>query len=160
MTKEKFPVTSAIRFLKDHQVNFIERPYRYEEEGGTEVAAKALGVGEHLVIKTLVMEDDQKAPFIILMHGDKQVSTKELARTIGVKSVNPCTPEVALKHTGYMVGGISPFGTKKVLPVYVEESILSLPKIFINAGRRGLLVEISPSELVRILNTIPVRVAR
>ncbi len=160
MTKEKFPVTSAIRFLKDHQVNFIERPYRYEEEGGTEVAAKALGVGEHLVIKTLVMEDDQKAPFIILMHGDKQVSTKELARTIGVKSVNPCTPEVALKHTGYMVGGISPFGTKKVLPVYVEKSILSLPKIFINAGRRGLLVEISPSDLVKVLNPIPVKVAR
>ena len=160
MTKEKFPVTSAIRFLKDHQVNFIERPYRYEEEGGTEVAAKALGVGEHLVIKTLVMEDDQKAPFIILMHGDKQVSTKELARTIGVKSVNPCTPEVALKHTGYMVGGISPFGTKKPLPVYVEESILSLPKIFINAGRRGLLVEISPSDLVKVLNPIPVKVAR
>lgn len=160
MTKEKFPVTSAIRFLKDHQVNFIERPYRYEEEGGTEVAAKALGVGEHLVIKTLVMEDDQKAPFIILMHGDKQVSAKELARTIGVKSVNPCTPEVALKHTGYMVGGISPFGTKKVLPVYVEESILSLPKIFINAGRRGLLVEISPSDLVKVLNPIPVKVAR
>jgi len=160
LTKEKFPVTSAIRFLKDHQVNFIERPYRYEEEGGTEVAAKALGVGEHLVIKTLVMEDDQKAPFIILMHGDKQVSTKELARTIGVKSVNPCTPEVALKHTGYMVGGISPCGTKKVLPVYVEESILSLPKIFINAGRRGLLVEISPSDLVKVLNPIPVKVAR
>jgi Cys-tRNA(Pro) deacylase len=160
LTKEKFPVTSAIRFLKDHQVNFIERPYRYEEEGGTEVAAKALGVGEHLVIKTLVMEDDQKAPFIILMHGDKQVSTKELARTIGVKSVNPCTPEVALKHTGYMVGGISPFGTKKVLPVYVEESILSLPKIFINAGRRGLLAEMSPSELVKVLNPIPVKVAR
>ncbi|MGA2464305.1 MAG: Cys-tRNA(Pro) deacylase [Thermodesulfobacteriota bacterium] len=160
MTKEKFPVTSAIRFLKDHQVNFIERPYRYEEEGGTEVAAKALGVGEHLVIKTLVMEDDQKAPFTILMHGDKQVSTKELARTIGVKSVNPCTPEVALKHTGYMVGGISPFGTKKPLPVYVEESILSLPKIFINAGRRGLLVEISPSDLVKVLNPIPVKVAR
>jgi Cys-tRNA(Pro) deacylase len=160
LTKEKFPVTSAIRFLKDHQVNFIERPYRYEEEGGTEVAAKALGVGEHLVIKTLVMEDDQKAPFIILMHGDKQVSTKELARTIGVKSVNPCTPEVALKHTGYMVGGISPFGTKKPLPVYVEELILSLPKIFINAGRRGLLVEISPSDLVKVLNPIPVKVAR
>jgi Cys-tRNA(Pro) deacylase len=160
LTKEKFPVTSAIRFLKDHQVNFIERPYRYEEEGGTEVAAKALGVGEHLVIKTLVMEDDQKAPFTILMHGDKQVSTKELARTIGVKSVNPCTPEVALKHTGYMVGGISPFGTKKPLPVYVEELILSLPKIFINAGRRGLLVEISPSDLVKVLNPIPVKVAR
>jgi Cys-tRNA(Pro) deacylase len=160
LTKEKLPVTSAIRFLREHQVDFIERPYKYEEHGGTEIAAKELGVEEHLAIKTLVMEDDQKAPFIILMHGDKQVSTKELARTIGVKSVNPCTPEVALKHTGYMVGGISPFGTKKVLPVYVEETILSLPRIFINAGRRGLLAEMSPSDLVSILNPIPVRVAR
>jgi Cys-tRNA(Pro) deacylase len=160
LTKEKFPITSAIRFLRENQVDFIERPYPYEEEGGTETAAKALNVDEHLVIKTLVMEDDQKSPFIILMHGDKQVSTKALARTIGVKSVNPCTPEVALKHTGYRVGGISPFGTKKSLPVYVEESILNLPKIFINAGRRGLLCEMLPSELIRILNPISVQVAR
>jgi Cys-tRNA(Pro) deacylase len=106
------------------------------------------------------MEDDQKVPFIILMHGDREVSTKALARTIGVKSVNPCSPEVALKHTGYMVGGISPFGTKKPLPVYVEESILSLPKILINAGRRGLLCEISPSHLIKVINPIPVQVAR
>ena len=160
MTNKKLPVTSAIRFLRENQVDFIERPYKYEEEGGTEVAAKALEVDEHLAIKTLVMEDDQKAPFIILMHGDKQVSTKALARTIGVKSVNPCTPQVALKHTGYMVGGISPFGTKKPLSVYVEESILSLPKIFINAGRRGLLCEISPADLIKVLRPIPVRVAR
>jgi Cys-tRNA(Pro) deacylase len=160
VTKEKFPVTSAIRFLRDHQVDFIERPYKYEEHGGTEIAAKELGVYEHLVIKTLVMEDDEKKPFIILMHGNKQVSTKDLARTIGVKSVNPCTPEVALKHTGYMVGGISPFGTRKPLPVYIEESILSLPHIFINAGRRGLLCEISPSDLIKILKPIPVKVAR
>ncbi len=160
MTKKKLPVTSAIRFLRENQVDFIERPYKYEEEGGTEVAAKALEVDEHLAIKTLVMEDDQKAPFIILMHGDKQVSTKALARTIGVKSVNPCTPQVALKHTGYMVGGISPFGTKNPLPVYVEESILSLPKIFINAGRRGLLCEMSPADLIKVLRPIPVRVAR
>jgi len=117
-------------------------------------------VDEHLVIKTLVMEDDQKTPFIILMHGDKQVSTKSLARTIGVKSVNPCTPEVALKHTGYMVGGISPFGTKKPLRIYVEESILGLPRIFINAGRRGLLCEMSPADLIKILKPIPVKVAR
>ena len=160
MTKKKLPVTSALRFLRENQVDFIERPYKYEEEGGTEVAAKALEVDEHLAIKTLVMEDDQKAPFIILMHGDKQVSTKALARTIGVKSVNPCTPQVALKHTGYMVGGISPFGTKNPLSVYVEESILSLPKIFINAGRRGLLCEISPADLIKVLRPIPVRVAR
>jgi len=160
LTKEKFPITSAIRFLRENQVDFIERPYPYEEEGGTETAAKALGIDEHLAIKTLVMEDDQKSPFIILMQGDKQVSTKALARTIGVKSVNPCTPEVALKHIGYRVGGISPFGTKKQLPIYVEETILSLPRIFINAGRRGLLCEMSPSELIRILNPISVRVAR
>ena len=160
MTKEKYPVTSAVRFLREHQVDFIERPYKYEEHGGTETAAKAFGVDKHLVIKTLVMEDDQKVPFIILMHGDREVSTKALARAIGVKSVNPCSSEVALKHTGYMVGGISPFGTKKPLPVYVEESILSLPKILINAGRRGLLCEISPSDLIKVINPIPVQVAR
>jgi Cys-tRNA(Pro) deacylase len=141
-------------------VDFIERPYKYEEHGGTEIAAKALGVDEHLVIKTLVMEDDEKKPFIILMHGDKEVSTKSLARTIGVKAVTPCTPEAALKQTGYMVGGISPFGTKKPLQVYVEESILSLPKIFINAGRKGLMCEVSPPDLVRVLRVIPVRVSR
>jgi len=160
LIKEKFPVTSAIRFLREQQVDFIERPYKYEEHGGTETAAKELGVDEHLVIKTLVMEDDNKKPFIILMHGDREVSTKELARMVGVKSVNPCDPQIALKHTGYMVGGISPFGTKKPLPVYVEETILSLPKIFINAGRRGLLAEMSPSGLVKALNPIPVQVAR
>lgn len=160
LTKEKFPVTNAIRFLRDHQVEFIERPYRYEEKGGTEVAAKALGVDEHLTVKTLVMEDEKKSPLIILMHGDKEVSTKELARIIGAKSVAPCSPETAFKHTGYMVGGISPFGTKKKLPIYVEETILSLPMIYINAGKRGLLCEISPKDLVRVLNPVPVRVAR
>jgi len=160
VTKDKFPVTSAIRFLRDHQVEFIERPYKYEEHGGTEVAAKAFGVDEHLVIKTLVMEDEKKTPLMILMHGDKQVSTKELARAIGVKSVSPCPPEVALRHTGYTVGGISPFGTKKPLPIYVEETILSLPSIFINAGRKGLLCEISPADLIKVLKPIPVRVAR
>jgi len=160
VTKDKFPVTSAIRFLRENQVDFIERPYKYEEEGGTGVAAKELGVDEHLVIKTLVMEDDQKKPLIILMHGDRQVSTKELARVVGVKTVIPCAPQVALKHTGYMVGGISPFGTKKGLPVYIEETILSLPRIFINAGRRGLLCEMSPADLVRVLKPVPVRAAR
>jgi len=146
--------------LRENQVDFIEHPYKYEEGGGTEVAAKELGVDEYLVIKTLVMEDDQKAPFIILMHGDKQVSTKELARGIGVKSVHPCDPQVAFRHTGYMVGGISPFGTKKKLRVYAEETILSLPRIFINAGRKGLLFEMSPAGLIKVLNPVPVRVAR
>ncbi len=160
MTKEKLPVTNAIRFLKEHQVDFIERPYRYEEKGGTEVAAKALGVDEHLTVKTLVMEDENKSPLIILMHGDKEVSTKELARIIGVKSVTPCSPDTAFKHTGYMVGGISPFGTKKKLPIYVEETILSLPMIYINAGKRGLLCEMSPKDLVRVLNPTVVHVAR
>ena len=160
MTKDKFPVTPAIRFLKEYLVDFIERPYPYEEKGGTEGAAKRLGVDEHLVIKTLVMEDDQKKPMIVLMHGDRQVSTKELARSIGVTFIVPCLPEIALKHTGYRVGGISPFGTKKILPIYVEESILTLHKIFINAGRRGLLCEMSPADLARILKPIPVKVAR
>jgi Cys-tRNA(Pro) deacylase len=160
LSKEKFPVTNAVRFLREHQVEFIERPYRYEEKGGTEVAAQALGVDEHLTVKTLVMEDEKKSPLIVLMHGDREVSTKELARALGVKSITPCSPEVALKHTGYTVGGISPFGTKKQLPVYVEETILSLPRIFINAGRRGLLCEMSPADLVRVLKPIAVRVAR
>jgi Cys-tRNA(Pro) deacylase len=160
LTKEKLPVTTAVRFLRENGVEFVERPYPYEEHGGTERAAKELGVDEHLVIKTLVMEDDEERPFIILMHGDKEVSTKALARTIGVKTVNPCTPEAALKHTGYRVGGISPFGTKKTLSVFVEETILALPKIFINAGRKGLLCEISPSDLVRVFRLVPVRVAR
>jgi len=160
LTKEKVPVTSAVRFLRDHQVDFIERPYPYEEHGGTERAAKELGVQEHLVIKTLVMEDDEKRPFIVLMHGDKEVSTKELARVMGVKSISPCTPETALKHTGYRVGGISPFGTKKSLSIYIEESILGLPKIFINAGKRGFLVEISTLDLAKVLKPTPVRVAR
>ena len=160
MTKEKSPVTTAVRFLRENGVEFVERPYQYEEGGGTRTSAQALGVDEHLVIKTLVMEDDQKRPLIILMHGDREVSTKSLARIIGAKSVTPCSPQIALKHTGYMVGGISPFGTKKHLPIYVEETILSLPTIFINAGRRGLLCEISPADLSKILKPIPVKVAR
>jgi Cys-tRNA(Pro) deacylase len=160
LTKDKFPVTPAIRVLRENQVDFIEHPYKYEEGGGTETAAIALDVGEHLVIKTLVMEDDQKRPFIVLMHGDKEVSTKNLARVMSVKSVTTCDPHTALKHTGYMVGGISPFGTKKRLPVYVEETILSLPRIFINAGRRGLLFEMSPTDLVKVLKSVSVSVAR
>jgi len=160
LTKEKSSVTNAIRFLREHRVEFVEHPYRYEERGGTKAAAKALDVDEHLLIKTLVMEDEKKSPLIILMHGDREVSTKELARVLEVKSITPCSSGEAFKHTGYRVGGISPFGTRKRLPIYMEETILSLPRILINAGRRGLLCEMSPKDLVRVLNPIPVHVAR
>jgi len=160
MSKDHIPATPAIRVLKDNKVDFVPRPYKYEERGGTEVAARELGVDEHLTVKTLVMEDDKKEPFIVLMHGDREVSTREMARTLGVKAVQPCDPATADRHTGYMVGGTSPFGTKKVLPVYAEETVLSLPVIYINAGKKGLLVEMKPAELVRILKAISVKVAR
>jgi Cys-tRNA(Pro) deacylase len=159
VTKDKSPVTAAIRILKTHGRDYTLHPYTYEERGGTKVAAQALGVAEHAIIKTLVMEDDNRAPLIILMHGDQQVSTKTLARTLAVKTITPCDPKTAEKHTGYRVGGTSPFGTRKPLPIYVEESILSLPVIFINAGTRGLLAAISPETLVTVLHPKPVNVA-
>ena len=137
---------------------FTEHEYRYEDRGGTAVSARALGVPEHVVIKTLVMEDDEKRPLVVLMHGDKEVSTKNLARQIGAKSVEPCKPEVAQRHSGYMVGGTSPFGTRKKMPVYMEQTILDLPKIYINGGRRGYLVGIEPQKVVRILAAKLVRV--
>jgi Cys-tRNA(Pro) deacylase len=160
MGKDHIPSTPAIRILKDNRVDFVPRPYKYEERGGTEVAARELGVDEHLTVKTLVMEDDRKDPFIVLMHGDREVSTREMARILGVKTVQPCDPATANRHTGYVVGGTSPFGTKKILPVYAEETILSLPVLYINAGKKGLLVEMKPAELARILKTTPVKVAR
>ncbi len=160
LSKEKFLVTQAIRFLRENQVEFIEHPYRYEERGGTKIAAKALGVDEHLIVKTLVMEDEKKSPLIILMHGDREVSTKALARLLEVQSITPCSSGDVFKHTGYKVGGISPFGMRKRLPIYIEETILSLPRIFINAGRKGLLCEMSPKDLVRVINPVPVHVAR
>jgi len=159
MTKEKFPATQAIRALKESGVNFSLHFYKYEEKGGTTVAAKELNVDECLVIKTLVMEVDNGDPLLILMHGNKKVSTKAMARALGVKTVKPCEPLIAHKHTGYFVGGISPFGTKKPLKVYVEASIMDLPKIYINAGKKGLLTEMSPGELKKILNPTPVSVA-
>ena len=159
MTKEHFPATPAIRVLKEKGIAFTLRPYKYEEKGGTEVAARELLADEYQVVKTLVMEDDRKTPFIIIMHGNKHVSTKTLARILGVKTVNACDPKMAEKHTGYMVGGTSPFGTRKTLPVYVEATILDLPKIFINAGRKGLLAEMTPAELQRALSVKPVNVA-
>ena len=158
MAKEKIPSTPAIRSLKEHSVIFTLRPYKYEERGGTAVAARELGCDEHETVKTLVMEDEHKHPLIILMHGDREVSTKNLARTIGTKSVTPCDPAVAQKHTGYMVGGTSPFGIRRAMPIYVEESILNLPRIFINAGHRGLLAEMDPADMARILNPQPVQV--
>jgi len=159
MAKEKFPTTQAIRALKESGVDFSLHFYKYEEKGGTAVAAKELNVDEHLVIKTLVMETDNGDPLVILMHGNKQVSTKAMARVLGVKTVKPCEPLIAHKHTGYFVGGISPFGTKKPLKVYVEVSIMALPKIYINAGKKGLLTEMSPGDLKKILTPTPVSVA-
>ena len=146
--------------LKKHGVEIIPLVYKYEEKLGALAAAAQLKLDEHKVVKTLVMEDEKKAPLIIIMHGDREVSTKALARSIGVKTVSPCAPAVAQKHTGCMVGGTSPFGTNKTLPVYVESSILNLDKIFINAGKRGLLVEITPRDLVKILNPRPVEASR
>ena len=159
MPKEKFPTTQAIRTLKEHGVNFSLCPYKYEEKGGTTMAAKELNVDEHLTVKTLVMEDDKGNPLLILMHGDKKVSTKALARTLQVKTVKPCEPQVAHQHTGYFVGGISPFGTRRPIKVFVEASIIKLPKIYINVGKKGLLAEMSPGDLARILDPTPVNVA-
>jgi len=158
MTKERIPSTPAIRVLRKSGIIFTPRPYKYEDRGGTKVAARELNCDEHQTVKTLVMEDADKKPFIILMHGDMEVSTKELAREIGTKTVTPCDPQTAQKHTGYMVGGTSPFGTRKNMPIYMEESISDLSTVLINAGRRGFLVEIQPAEIVRILDPIPVKV--
>jgi len=158
MAKDKTPVTPAVRALRAAGIDFTDHPYAYEEKGGTAVSSRELGVDEHCVIKTLVMEDDRKQPLIVLMHGDLQVSTKELARLIGARSVEPCRPETAQKHTGYLTGGTSPFGTKKQLPVYIEETILELPRIYINGGKRGFLVGITPADLTRLLQPTPLRV--
>jgi Cys-tRNA(Pro) deacylase len=159
MSKDKTPMTAAVRVLRQAGATFTEHPYTYVERGGTRTFAEEHGVDEHVVIKTLVMEDDAKKPLVVLMHGDREVSTKELARTIGVKSVGPCAPETAQRHSGYMVGGTSPFGLRKPMPVYVEESILALPIIYINGGKRGFLVGLDPKELARVLRPVPVRVA-
>lgn len=159
MKKEIFPTTPAILALKEQNADFALRTYPYEERGGTKTSSLKLGVDEHRVIKTLVMEDETGKPLIILMHGDKEVSTKSLARALGVKSISPCKPAIAEKHTGYKVGGTSPFGTKKALPVYMEKTIADLPDILINAGSRGLLAQMSPAELVRILKPVAISVA-
>jgi Cys-tRNA(Pro) deacylase len=154
--KEHAPETPATTFLRQHNINFTEHLYSYVEHGGTAESAKQIGVDEHAVVKTLVMQDQDRKPLIILMHGDRQVSLKNFARQIAAKKVEPCKPEVAQRHTGYQVGGTSPFATRKSLPVYVERSILRLPSIYINGGRRGFLVEISPNVLTELLDAQPV----
>ena len=159
MAKEKVPGTPAIRLLKQFKVKFVPRFYKYEDRGGTKTSARELGVDEHKVIKTLVMEDEQQQPLIVLMHGDCEVSLKHLARLLGVKQVSPCPPAKADRLTGYQTGGISPFGTRQKMPVYMEESIASLDHIFINGGKRGFLVEIDPTSLLAVLEPTRVSVA-
>ncbi len=151
--------TPATAFLKKHGVAFTEHAYAYVERGGTKASSEALGVNEHHVVKTLVMEDEAKKPLIVLMHGDREVSTKNLARQASKKKVEPCKPDVAERHSGYQVGGTSPFGLRKAMPVFVERSILSLDRIYINGGRRGFLVCIDPNEIVRVLGAKAVDVA-
>jgi Cys-tRNA(Pro) deacylase len=151
--------TQATVFLKANKVAYTVHEYEYVEHGGTEVSAASLGVTEHDVVKTLVMQDEDAKPLVVLMHGDRKVSTKNLARQAGVKRVEPCKPDVAQRHSGYQVGGTSPFGTRKKLPVYMERSILELPQIYINGGRRGFLVKIAPQEIVRTLQPTLVDVA-
>ena len=158
MAHSATPVTPAVRVLRGAGVPFTEHLYRYEEHGGTRVSARELGVDEHAVVKTLVMEDEARAPLVVLMHGDLEVSTKQLARAIGCKLVVPCKPEVANRHSGYSVGGTSPFGIRRAMPVYVERTILDLPRIYINGGARGFLIGIAPGDLVRVLNPTPVEV--
>jgi Cys-tRNA(Pro) deacylase len=151
--------TPATQLLRRHGVAFTEHVYDYVEHGGTAESSRQLGVPEHQVVKTLVMQDERAQPLIVLMHGDAQVSTKNLARQIGAKSVEPCKPEVAQRHSGYLVGGTSPFGTKKAMPVYVEETVLALPTICINGGRRGYLVGVAPKVLVELLGAKAVNCA-
>jgi Cys-tRNA(Pro) deacylase len=154
------PETPATRFLAERQIAHSNHLYEYEEHGGTHVSSRELNVDEHAVVKTLIMEDENQKPLIVLMHGDRKVSTKELARQIGVKKISPCTPDDAYRHTGYKVGGCSPFGTKKQLPIYLEKSILDLPLIYINGGQRGYLVGVHPHDILRVLQPKIVEVGR
>jgi Cys-tRNA(Pro) deacylase len=157
--KEHISETPATAFLRRHSVAFTEHPYDYVEHGGTGESARQLGVDEHAVIKTLVMQDQDAKPLIVLMHGDRQVSLKNLARQIGAKKIEPCKPDVAQRHSGYQIGGTSPFGTRKTLPIYVERTVLTLSSLYINGGRRGYLVGIAPSVLTGLLHARPVECA-
>ena len=152
--------TPATQMLDANGVPYTEHEYQYVEHGGTAVSSNSLGVPEHEVVKTLVMQDEEAKPLIVLMHGDRQVATKELARQAGRKRIEPCKPDVAQRHTGYQVGGTSPFGMRKQLPIFMERSILELPQIYINGGRRGFLVRISSADLERVLKPTPVDAAR
>jgi len=154
-----FPVTAAIRVLREHKVQFEPHQFPYVEKGGTTHSSAALGVDEHVIVKTLIMEDADKKPLCVLMHGDCEVSTKNLARHLGTKSINPCKPDVADKHSGYQIGGTSPFGLRHPMPIYAEQTILELPRIFINGGKRGFLVAIDPKVLVDVLNVKPISAA-
>lgn len=145
------PVTQAVRVLREHQVAFTPHQFAYVEKGGTRHSSQVLGVDEHEVVKTLIFEDEHRKPLCVLMHGDREVSTKALARFIGCKLVRPCEPNTANRHSGYMVGGTSPFGLRSAMPIYCERSIAELPRLFINGGGRGFLVELAPSELLRVL---------
>jgi Cys-tRNA(Pro) deacylase len=159
VAKPSFPSTPATRLLRSAGVLFTEHLYRYEAHGGTRIAAQALGVDEHAVVKTLVMEDDRARALIVLMHGDREVSTKQLARQAGRRAVTACHPEAVSRHTGYLVGGTSPFGTRRNLPVFVERSILRLPIIYLNGGSRGFLLAVPPGDVVRLLDATLVDVA-
>ena len=152
-------MSAAVRALRAAGIAFTDHLYEYEEKGGTAVSARELGVDEHCVVKTLVMEDENKSPLVVLMHGDKQVSTKELARCLGVKTIQPCSPDTANRHTGYVVGGTSPFGMRKQMPVYMEKTILGLDRIYINGGKRGYLVGVAPADVARVLAPALVSVA-
>ena len=154
-----YPVTPAVRLLRERGVEFEPHLYEYEERGGTRHSAESLGVDEHAVVKTLVMETDERRPLIVLMHGDREVSTKNLARSLGVKTVQPCKPETAQKHTGYLVGGTSPLGTRTRLPVYAERTIFELPRVYLNGGKRGFLVSLDPRVLREVLQVEEVEVA-
>ena len=157
--KDHVSETPATALLRQHKVAFTEHPYEYLEHGGAQHSAQVLGLDPYTVVKTLVMEDDKAKPLLVLMHGNRTVSTKNLARQIGAKSVAPCKPEVANRHSGYLVGGTSPFGTRRAMPVYIEQTILALPRIAINGGRRGYLVGLDPQVCVQLLGAQPVQCA-
>lgn len=159
MSQEKAPVTAAVRVLRQHKIAYTEHLYEYVDKGGTAESSRQLGVPEHAVIKTLVLEDEAKKPLIVLMHGDCETSTRNLARQTGRKHIEPCTPEAANKHTGYLVGGTSPFGTKKTIPIYMEKSVLALDYIYLNGGKRGFLVGLKPQALLPVLQPELVEVA-
>lgn len=159
MSQDKAPVTAAVRVLRQHKIAYTEHLYDYVDKGGTAESSRQLGVAEHAVIKTLVMEDELRKPLIVLMHGDCETSTRNLARQTGRKHIEPCTPDTASKHTGYLVGGTSPLGTRKPMPVYIEKSVLELERIYLNGGKRGFLVGLDPRALLPVLQAQLVEVA-